>query len=169
MNQELIVLQLNEWMMSFVEQPNPSLGSWAPCPYARQARINGRTSIKFSTISELRDVVKESIETLEHKDVVVICFDHQYIDPVSLQEFVTGMNKMLIPIDYVILEDHPDAPEYINGVKMNFGRCGLLLMQRLSKLNEASEQLKQKGYYDSWSRENLDYVVNWRNDEILQN
>ncbi len=169
MNQELIVLQLNEWMMSFVEQPNPALGNWAPCPYARQARVNGLTSIKFSTIPELRDVVKESIETLEHKDVVVICFDHQYIDPVSLQEFVNGMNKMLMPIDYVILEDHPDAPEYINGIKMNFGQCGLLLMQRLSKLNEASEQLKQKGYYDSWSRENLDYVVNWRNHEILQN
>lgn len=169
MNQELIALQLNEWMMSFVEQPNPALGSWAPCPYARQARINGRISIKFSSIPELRDVIRESIETLENKEVVVICFDHQYIDPVSLQEFVSGMNKMLMPINYVILEDHPDAPEYINGTKMNFGKCGLLLMQRLSKLNEASEQLKQKGYYDSWSRENLDYVVDWRNNEILQN
>jgi hypothetical protein len=45
---------------------------------------------------------------------------------------------------------------------MNFGKCGLLLIQKLSKLNAASEQLKQKGYYDNWPAESLDYVVSWR-------
>jgi hypothetical protein len=45
---------------------------------------------------------------------------------------------------------------------MNFGKCGLLLIQKLSKLNAASEQLKQKGYYDNWPAESLDSVVSWR-------
>jgi hypothetical protein len=45
---------------------------------------------------------------------------------------------------------------------MNFGYCGLFILQRASKLRTASEQLKRAGYYDVWSQENLDEVVNWR-------
>jgi hypothetical protein len=69
---------------------------------------------------------------------------------------------MLLLTNYVILEDHPDIPEYINGVCMNFGKCGLLLIQNLDKLNSASDQLRDKGYYSHWTCNNLDDVVNWR-------
>lgn len=163
MNQQDIIEKLNKWMIEFIEVPNPKLGDWAPCPYARQARVNNNISIKFATISELTDVINESIETLSHKEVVIICFDHNFIDPVELQSYVEGMNKTLMPINYVILEDHPLSPEYINGVNMNFGSCGLLLMQKLDKLNSASDQLRDKGYYKHWSKEDLDSVVTWRN------
>jgi hypothetical protein len=162
MDQELIKTKLNQWMVEFVEANNPALGNWAPCPYAKAARISGMISTKFANISELRDVVRESMVTLETKDVVVICFDHHNISPEYLQEFVADMNKMLMPLDYVILEDHPDAPEYVNGVNMNFGLCGLLVIQKLSKLNTAADKLKAQGYYDSWDKKALDEVVTWR-------
>ena len=45
---------------------------------------------------------------------------------------------------------------------MNFGKCILILVQRLSVINRKSEWLKEQGYYDNWSEENLDDVVNWR-------
>jgi hypothetical protein len=64
--------------------------------------------------------------------------------------------------NYVILEDHPDAPEFVNGVRMNFGYCGLLVLQKLDKINTASDQLRVKGYYDHWNTAALDQVVNWR-------
>jgi len=38
----------------------------------------------------------------------------------------------------------------------------LVLVQRLSKLNNASEILKNQGYYDNWPKENYDDVVRWR-------
>lgn len=162
MNQLEIVDKLNKWMTEFVEMPNNKLGNWPPCPYARQARVNNKIAIKFSTVDEFTDVVRESFETLEDKEVVVICFDHRTIDPDYLKGLVSGMNKTLMPINYVILEDHPDSPEYVNGVNMNFGECGLLVLQKLDKLNKASEQLKEKGYYESWSQTELDEVVTWR-------
>jgi hypothetical protein len=95
--------------------------------------------------------------------VVIICFDHHQIGAVELQELVHGTNQMLMPNNYVILEDHPNAPEYVNGVRMNFGACGLLIMQKLDKLNAATEQLKEKGYYTHWSSDELNSVVTWRN------
>ena len=162
MDQSQIVRNLSKWMTEFVEVPNPRLGDWAPCPYARQARVNKNISIKFAEVVEFDKVIRESLETLENKEVVVVCFDHLTIDPISLQTYVKNMNEMLLPINYVILEDHPDSPEYINNVCMNFGECGLLIIQKLDALNAASDQLREKGYYGKWSLDNLDDVVNWR-------
>ena len=162
MNHTDIVEKLINWMKDFVEVPNSLLGNWPPCPFARQARINNKISIKFCEVFEFMDVIRESLETLEEKDVVVICFNHNQIDPVSLQEYVVGVNKTLMPANYVILEDHPDSPEFVNGVKMNFGLCGLLILQKLDKLNTAADQLREKGYYDTWDQAALDSVVAWR-------
>ena len=162
MNQQQIKSELDHWITKFVEANNADLNNWPPCPYAKAARVAGMIDIKFCTVSEFRDVVRESIELLETKDVVVVCFDHNNLDPVSLQEWVAGMNEMLMPTNYVILEDHPDAPEYVNGVKMNFGQCGLLVIQKLDKLNNASDRLRGQGYYDQWDQRALNEVVSWR-------
>jgi hypothetical protein len=162
MDQQKIKSELDRWLVEFVETNNSHLGNWPPCPYAKAARLSGMISTKFATVLELMDVIRESSDTLENKDVVVICFDHNNISPEDLQEFVIAMNKTLMPANYVILEDHPDAPEYVNGVKMNFGHCGLLVIQKLNKLNTASDKLKSQGYYDSWDRKALDEVVSWR-------
>ena len=61
--------------------------------------------------------------------------------------------------DIVALEDHPDDPEEWKSVSLNFGKCIIILVQRLSKLNQASKILKRKGYYDSWDKDHYDDVV----------
>jgi hypothetical protein len=64
--------------------------------------------------------------------------------------------------DFVALEDHPDDPEILNGVQMNFGKAPIVLFQRLSKINSAADNLRKRGYYDNWPQENYDDVVSWR-------
>ena len=162
MDQEKIKAELDKWMVEFVEATHSQLGNWAPCPYAKAARVSNMIELVFASVPELMTAVRNSTERLAHKDVVVICFDHNNISPEELQEFVAGMNKTLMLADYVILEDHPNAPEYVNGVRMNFGHCGLLVIQKLSKLNNAADKLKSQGYYDTWDQKSLDDVVTWR-------
>ena len=163
MNKEQIIEDLTTWMTDFVEKPNPLLNDWAPCPYARQARMTDKIEIVFSEPRKLKDTIEKNLPVLESKDVLIVCFEHEGIHHEILKEVVRLQNAKLAKRDYVILEDHPADPEVLNGVKMNFGKCGLLLVQKLSKLNAASEQLREKGYYDTWPEENLDAVVNWRN------
>jgi hypothetical protein len=162
MNHTEILTKLSKWMTNFVEVSNPKLGNWAPCPYARQARVNNNIAIKFADVVEFDDSINESIEILGHKEVVVICFDHLTIDPTSLQDYVKKTNEILMPMNYVILEDHPEIVEYVNGVCMNFGECGLMILSRLDMLNNASDKIREKGYYEHWSQEELDSVVSWR-------
>jgi hypothetical protein len=156
--------KLTDWMVNFVEQPHPGLGQWAPCPYARQARITNQIKIVHSNHNRLMATVEQQLPELEHKDVVVICFDHTKISAQDLEKLIKVYNQqVLMARNCVILEDHPDAIELVNGVRMNFGHCGLLIIQRLDKLTTASEQLKSKGYYDTWNQSELDQVVTWRN------
>jgi hypothetical protein len=149
-------------MKEFVEQPTPLLGGWAPCPYARQARINNQIKIEFIEAQGLCKEVYDNLHWLDSFDVLVLCFDHKKIDATLTQAYVKIMNSTLMKENVVILEDHPAAKEYVSGIKMNFGHCGLLVIQRLDKLNTASEQLQSKGYYDHWNKEALDEVVTWR-------
>ena len=162
MNQEYIKEKLFAWLQDFVEKPNPALNGWPPCPYARQARISNNLSIVFADSDQLKPTVDSILPLLADKDVVVVCFDHTNVDPASLASEVVTWNNELMPRNYVILEDHPDTPEVLNGLTMNFGFCGLLVVSELNKLNDAADQLRAKGYYDTWPQENIDNVVTWR-------
>ena len=163
MTPEEIEQKLTDWIVNFVEQPHLGLGQWAPCPYARQARINNKIKIVYSDHKRLIATVEQQLPELEQKEVVVICFDHTKISAQELEKLIKVYNQqVLMARNYVILEDHPDAVELVNGVHMNFGHCGLLVIQKLDKLTTASEQLKSKGYYDTWSQSELDQVVTWR-------
>ena len=67
-----------------------------------------------------------------------------------------------MPSGLVALEDHPHDPEIIAGEPMNQGTWAILLVQATAKLNAASKMLAKQGYYDLWTQEQLDDVVNWR-------
>ena len=163
MDPQDIEKKLTEWMVNFIERPHPGLGNWPPCPYARQARLTNQIKIVHSDHRRLTATVEQELPELEQKEVVVVCFDHTKISAQELEKLIKVYNQqVLLARNYVILEDHPDAEELVNGVRMNFGHCGLLVIQQLDKLTTASEQLKSKGYYDTWSQAELDQVVTWR-------
>ena len=148
---------IQKWLDDFVTQPNPLLNGFPPCPYARAAIVDYVET----------DHVSNSLEHLLENwndDIQVVCLytATENYTPEGLSYIVKEFNKVAMSKDIVALEDHPDDEEDVNGVKMNFGKCIIILVQRLTKVNEASELLRKKGYYDTWSKENLDDVVNWR-------
>jgi hypothetical protein len=158
LNYEDVRGRLQDWLINFVEVEHPSLGNWAPCPYARQARLNNKIHIVIDNPTRIADYE----HLLSDFDVVALCFDPEQYSADQITRFTRHINTIFEDRDVVVLEDHPAIPEYVNGVQMNFGYCGLLLMQRASKLSTASEQLRRAGYYDVWSEQELDEVVNWR-------
>lgn len=156
--------QLKEWINNFVGKPNKLLKNWPPCPFARQALFSNLVEIFFNDNDrDIDSFITSNLYRLSTLEVLIFCIDPKKIDPVRLSEKIDILNQLLKKYDYVLLEDHPDQPEILNGVSMNFGKCALVLAQKLSKLNDASEELRKIGYYDHWPKENLDYVVNWRN------
>ena len=150
-----------QWISDFVSKPNPLLNNFPPCPFARQAVLEKKLEFEVCEI-KIDSYLKEKAERWVD-DVDVCCIFVPNINAVNLSVMVEIVNKNhLMPINLLALEDHPDAEENINGVIMNNGKYPIVLMQRLSKINKFSNALKRQGYYDVWSEENLDDVVNWR-------
>lgn len=161
-DQNKITQELTNWLVNFVEKPHPALNDWPPCPYAKQARIKGDLEIRFAETANLEQAARDCLPALKGKEVIIVCFDHTEISGDDLAAMVSKLNSEIMKDNYVILEDHPDVLEVINGVTMTFGKCGLLVIALLDKLNDASKKLRAQGYYDVWSEENLEYTVNWR-------
>jgi len=151
-----------KWLIDFVEKPNPLLNNWAPCPYARQARVNKKIAFVDCTFSNLPLRILENLPQLDTKDVVIFYYDPAESTAEELETLVEKINRVIMAENYVLLEDHPEQEELVNDVKMNFGKAALVLAQRLNKLNDASEQLKAKGYYHHWDETELNNVVTWR-------
>jgi hypothetical protein len=155
---EQVQSELLRWMEEFVEISHPSLGGWPPCPFARQARLS-----KSIDIRQGQDPYNDCVSLLDYdwsKEVVIFWYND--IDPELFLDLVSRANSVLLEKDIVALEDHPATEEIVAGVKMNFGLCPIIILQKNSKLNIAADQLKEKGYYHTWSQSDLDKIVTWR-------
>jgi len=154
---------LKKWIVDFVSKNHPDLGNFPPCPFAKQAMIENK--LTFQEVEDVKDCTKEILKHSKewNDDVDVHCFIFKSL-PLKdiLVKDIEDVNSIIMPNDFVVLEDHPDIEENINGVIMNNGRYAICLMQRLSKIQRFSNILKKQGYYKVWSDENLEEVVNWR-------
>jgi hypothetical protein len=70
----------------------------------------------------------------------------------------------LLAADLIVLEDHPDDVEDVNGVIMNQGKYALALVQSLSDLDRRAKQMADKGFYHSWPEEYLTGLFENRKD-----
>jgi hypothetical protein len=155
---------IQSWIMNFVEQPNSSLGGWAPCPYARQARLQQKISIRMGLVPyfDLRSITHAVMQDL---DVIILVYD-----PVRwpLEEFRADWQwaeqDWLQDRGFYVLEDHPSNTELVNGVCMNQGQYAMLFVQQRHKLEEAARQLHSKGYYDNWDAQYLQDLFRNRED-----
>lgn len=160
MDHQSVTQHLLKWMEDFVENPHPSLGGWPPCPYARQARLTNNIEIRPGT-DPYADCLSTQYDDWS-KEVVVFWYDHNSIPAKEFLQDVQRANSILLAKDIVALEDHPAAEEIVSNIKMNFGYCAIIVLQKNSKLNQASDQLRTKGYYDTWNQDDIDKIVTWR-------
>ena len=152
------------WSENFVEVAHPALGNWAPCPFARKARLSGTVKIVIGSdpYFDLRNRCRDGLGTAE---VMIYVYDPKEWDYATFHSSLDQANReFLLANDLLVLEDHPADPEIVNGVSMNQGTYALALLQSLSKLNTAAAQMHTKEFYDSWPADYLTTVFNHRQD-----
>ena len=152
------------WVENFVEVPHPALGNWAPCPFARKARLTGTVKIFIGSdpYFDLRNRSRDGMGTAE---VVVYAYDPAEWDYATFHSSLEQANlDFLLANDLLVLEDHPADPEIVNSISMNQGTYALAMLQSLSKLNTAAAQMHTKGFYDAWPKDYLAALFNHRTD-----
>ena len=149
------------WIETFVEVPHPALGDWAPCPYARKARLDRDFEVRLGN-DPYRDAMNISVEGLP-KSVVIYAYE---VEQWAHMEFAYKLDQAnqhwLLPHDMLALEDHPKDQEIVNGVSMNQGTYALMLVQNLTDLNEKAQLVAKKGFYDAWPADYLEMLFKHR-------
>lgn len=160
---ERVQYDIERWMATFVEVPHPSLGGWAPCPYARKARLDRDFEVRLGVnpYFDLKVVAQTGIS----RSVIIFAYESTAYSYEQFHAMIDSANtEFLVGQDLLALEDHPEAPELVNGVGMNQGTYALALVQNLSDLNEKAQAMARKGFYDTWPEAYLAELFQHRQD-----
>jgi hypothetical protein len=163
---DLTIVQkdIESWIENFVEVPHPALGGWAPCPYARKARLDRDFTVRVG-VNPYFDLLNVARDGLGGKSVVILAYDPNEFFYAQFTSDVRAANEeVLLARDLLALEDHPGDPEIVNGVSMNQGTYALALVQSLSDLNQKARAMANKGFYDTWPPEYLEMLFQHRQD-----
>ena len=158
-----VTYDIERWIATFVEVPHPALGGWAPCPYARKARLDRDFEVRLGR-NPFEDLVAVSHSNLT-KSVTIFVYDPKFHSYEQFHAEIEFANKHhLVPRDMIALEDHPADAEIVNGVSMNQGTYALALVQNLTDLNQKAQQMAQKGFYATWPEDYLQTLFAHRQD-----
>jgi hypothetical protein len=160
---ETVQYDIERWIANFVEVPHPSLGGWAPCPYARKARLDRDFEVRLG-INPYFDL-KVVSQTGIIKSVVIFVYESTAYTAEQFAVQITAANtEFLVNKDLLALEDHPDSAELVNGVSMNQGTYALVLVQNLTDLNQKAQLMASKGFYETWPEDYLVELFQHRQD-----
>jgi len=149
--------KISKWI-EYISIKRPEINGFPICPFASKAKYEVITSTFIKGL-------KAGIEIIRNTDTQIVIVDieeHYTKEGLSLlcdhyNELFCSMND-----DLICFYDHPDDNNEINGIRTN-SEMSLLLIQRLSDVNEANEILKNTKYYDTWSKEYYEKIVGFRN------
>ena len=152
------------WLENFIEVPHPALGGFAPCPYARNARIKNQINFRLGGDPYL-DLLLLSKKGMENWEVIVYIYDPELWGANEFNEHIDAANAGPMKLaGLVSLSDHPDYVETQKGICFNHGTYALSICALTKNLDDASKQLYKKGYYNGWDPEYLDDLFLYRED-----
>lgn len=164
LNLDVVKQDIEQWIIDFVEVPHPALGGWAPCPYARKARLDRDFTVRVG-INPYFDLLNVARDGLGGKSVLIIAYNPaEFFYSQFTSDIKAANEEALLRNNLLALEDHPGDPEIVNGVSMNQGTYALALVQSLSDLNEKAQLVAKKGFYDTWPEEYLQALFTHRKD-----
>jgi len=152
-----IVRELTQYIIDFVEQPQPKLGNLPVCPFARKARLENR--IQFEVLELTREGVLALVPLFTAKPELhlMICI-HPRKDGLSSAEvhrLVEVLNQALPSMNLMAIGLHPEDLFNIDGLYTRREPYPNIQLLRLDVGEWAHQSIKNSGYYDHWTESNL--------------
>lgn len=154
---------LQQWIEGFLDVGHPSFGGLSPCPFSRQAWIQNRVDIQACQSDRLEAQLLQIAKTWRDRFDVCILPNLSEAPIPNLEQRIESLNPQLAQHDIVALVDSPDNPATsLSHTNTSNQKYVLILLQRLSDLQVASQRLAQTAYYDHWTAVDFENLVNWR-------
>jgi len=161
---DTVTQDIEQWIVNFVEVPHPAIGGWAPCPFARSARMKKTYDVRIG-IDPYFDLKNQARWGMGDREVIIYAYDPAEWPYELFSNSLKNANREhLLKADIIALEDHPADVEIVNGVCMNQGTYALALVQSLSDLNTKAQTMADRGFYHNWPEEYLQGLFEHRKD-----
>jgi len=146
--------KISDWVNNTLSKPNPVFNNLPACPYAKQAWIENKVEVfAYSNWIDAYSKLISMDYEFDQKDVYIFAFPADNITPEQLTNTLDKLTSSWQKDWIVVLEDHPDELEQVQGFNLNFGEQCLLLVQARNKLAQARTDLEEKGYYKNWTEQ----------------
>ena len=149
MRENNIESKLEHWIMTFLSKPSASFNNLPPCPFAKKAWMDKKVLVIDYWINQPYDKLLSG-----ELDLFIYPLEDYRLD--IFEEYVDAI-RYALGDKFVVLDDHPDNKEEVDGVDLNFG-VPLVFIQSREKLQEGREQLKKLGYYNHFESSYLDDI-----------
>ena len=171
---EQIIEDVRLWSKHFLEVPNLKLGGVHACPYAKKAWHDNKVWVAVKTKhSTYKKELNNCIKNLDFskKDILIFCDPYYSYNPDELHLATEDYNDWYNRKDIYFMSFHPSNPatekeqEFLvnpEGFIPNVDsalKYSMMLVQKFSQLQQASDKLHKQGYYKSWPDEYYRDVV----------
>ena len=157
---EDIKKEIRDWSRHALEVPNPDFNNLPPCPYAQAAWQEDKVEIVFKEENSYKLVFDTLKNFNDNKDLVIVVDTYFIEHEDAFHNYLDRINKCISENvfqdkDLWVMGFHPyqDANELIDDGTFEGTtetEYALIFVQRLSKLEEASNKLVSRGYYDRY-------------------
>jgi hypothetical protein len=152
-----IVREFTQHILDFVERPHPKLGNLPVCPFARKARLENR--IQFEVLELTREGILGLVPSFEAKPEfdTLICIDPRKdgLSAVEVRRLVEALRPPLLAMNLEALGGHPEDSFNIDGLYTRREPYPNVQLQRSDIAERAYQSIKNSGYYERWTEDNL--------------
>lgn len=160
---------IHNWILNKLSVEDKAFSGMPACPFAKTALLDNKVKcIELKNIFDhisMADYLLAELENYTYHwpkdiDVIVLGCDPKLISAEKLSEITEHANNTFIgERGYLVLEDHPDHIESVDGFVVNQGNWALLLLQSRDKIITARKILDRRGYYKNWDADYYKEVV----------
>lgn len=158
----LIVEEIKRWIADVLSVPSDHFNGMPPCPYAKQAWVNGKVKVDFGGQGK---IIRTIDDWPDECDIVIMVVpdDWKYSD---VEDWCDQENEHLAKDDFVVIP-------FVPGSRVESGQpdeeledwdplveeeYAMVFIQSLSELETASAHLMSKGYYKNCTEQFMEYV-----------
>jgi len=161
--ERFVVQEIKDWSTHALEQTNPSFNDLPACPYAEKAWKEDRVAFSF-LYEECSQALTTLLSTFDGSKDVVILVDFSFEeDAEAFHQALERVNWAIsegcyIQRDLWVMGFHPfdDPNELIDDNTFSPSvnePYAMVFIQRLSELQEASNKIREAGYYEAYDQQ----------------
>jgi hypothetical protein len=152
-----------KWITDYIEVNHEFYDNkFAPCPFAKRARLKGQVSVVAWQIGSYKKFIQEQLNDLTQSEqtVKVMVFPPSFRYAYLTRYYIKRLNKKIVADDYYIQCGNAiDTDSKYSGLSGNYS---VAIINKLSDVLSGHNALKSTTYYDNWTEHHYYNVVGVR-------